>query len=80
MDGLPYCNLHRKKDRNKYYFMFLASTVVVQRGSRAEFGSMSKLLKVKTTNDRFFVLSTVYQKYLFPLLTTLSLFQNGKIC
>ena len=50
-------------------FMFLASTVVVQRGSRAEFGSMSKLLKVKTTNDRFFVLFTVvvFTKNIYPL-------------
>ena len=50
-------------------FMFLASTVVVQRGSRAKFGSMSKLLKVKTTNDRFFVLFTVvvFNKNFYPL-------------
>ena len=34
-------------------FMFLVSTVAAKRDSRAVFGNMSKLLKVKTTNNRF---------------------------
>ena len=39
--------------------MFLVSTVVAERDSRALFGNMSKLLTFKTTNNRFFVLFTV---------------------
>ena len=47
-------------------FMFLASTVVEQTDSRAVFGNMSKLLTVKTTNNRFFVLLTIV-KNIYPL-------------
>ena len=49
--------------------VFLASTVVAKRGSRAVFRYMSKLLTVKTTNYRFFVLLTVvvFTKNIYPL-------------
>ena len=49
--------------------MFLASTVAAKRGSRAVFGYMSKLLTVKTTNDKFFVLFTVveFAKNIYPV-------------
>ena len=46
----------------------LASTVLAKRGSRAVFGYVSKLVTVKTTNDRFFVLFTVvFTKNINPL-------------
>ena len=51
--------------------IFLASTVVAKRGSRAVFGYMFKLLTVKTMNDRFFILFTtvvvVFTKNIYHL-------------
>ena len=49
--------------------MFLTSTVVAKRGSRAVFGYMSKLLTFKTMNERFLVLFTVaaFTKNIYPV-------------
>ena len=55
-------------------FMFLISTVVAKRGSRAVFGNMFRLLKLKQRITGFFIVHSfsVYQKYLSLLLTNLS--------
>ena len=55
-----------KRIATSIIFMFLASTVVEQTDSRAVFGNISKLLTVKTTNNRFFVLLTIV-KNIYPL-------------
>ena len=49
-------------------FMFLASTVMTQRGSKTVLGNMSKLLTVKTGNNIFFVLLkvVVFTKNIYP--------------
>ena len=49
-------------------FMFLASTVMTQRGSKTVLGNMSKLLTVKTGNNIFFVLLNVvvFTKNIYP--------------
>ena len=49
--------------------MFLVSKVVEEGNSRAVFDNMSKLLTVKTTNNKFFVLLTmvVLSKDIYPL-------------
>ena len=67
----------QKEGLQQVLFLFLASTVVARRASRQVFSNISKLLTVKTTNNRFFCIvhsCSVYQKYLSPLLTTLSWF------
>ena len=61
--------------------MFLASTVLAKRGSRAVFGCV-KIGDSWNNEWQVFCIvhSFIYQKYQSSLLTTLSWFQNDKIC
>ena len=70
VDGWPFLLQFTQKNRiATSIIMFLASTVVIKRGSKAVFGYMSKLVTVKATNNMFFLLFTVavFTKNIYPL-------------
>ena len=50
----------KRKIAANIILMVLVFTVVVKRDSRTLFGNMSNLLTVERTNNRFFVLFTVF--------------------